>query len=87
MTGKITDDDDSALPSFVEWCDRYHLKINIHKTKKLVIGPRKNKAAPSPVMIKGAEIERVVTYKYLGIVTDNSLRWVKNTYAILGGPH
>ena len=78
MTGKITDDDESAyqieLESFVEWCDRYRLTINIHKTKELVIGLRKNNAAPSPVMIKGVEIERVVTYKYLGIVIDNSLR-------------
>ena len=60
------------IKSFVEWCDRYHLKINIHKTKELVIDPRKNKAAPSLVMIKGVENERVVRYKYLGIVIDNS---------------
>ena len=80
LTGKIPDDDGSAsqieIKRFVEWCDRYHLKLNIHKIKELVIYPRKNKAAPSPVMIKGIEIERVVTCKYLGIVTDNSLQWV-----------
>ena len=73
--------------AFVEWCDRYHLKLNIHKTEELVIDPRKNKAAPSPVMIKGLEIERVVTYKYLGIIIDNSLLWVENTDAILKKVH
>ena len=91
MMGKVTDDDDAVyqieIKCFAEWCDKYHLKLNIHKTKELVIDPRKNKAAPSPVMIKGVEIERVVTYKYLGIVIDNSLQWVKNTDAILKKVH
>ena len=63
MTGKITVDDDSVyqteIKRFVEWCDRYHLKRHIHKTKELVIDPRINKAAPSPVMFKGVQIERV----------------------------
>ena len=61
MTGKITDDGDSVhqieIESFVEWCCRYHLKSNLHKTKELVINLRKNRVGPSPVMIKGEEIE------------------------------
>ena len=72
-----------AIKSFVEWRDRYHLEINTHKTKELVIDPRKNKAAPSLVMIKVVDVERVVIYKHLGIVIENSLRWVENTDAIL----
>ena len=33
---------------------------------------------PQLVYIKGEEVERVDTYKYLGVVFDNKLNWKEN---------
>ena len=48
---------------------------------------RKNNFPLSPVIIKGAEVEWLETYQYLGIVLDNALRWNENTDAILRRAH
>ena len=49
--------------------------LNVQKTKELIIDFRKTKSVPDPVTIKGQIVERVETYKYLGIVIDNQLNW------------
>ena len=45
---------------------------------------RKNRTQHSPVVtkFKGVEVERVSTYKYLGVVFDSSLNWKENTNTI-----
>ncbi len=48
---------------------------------------RKNKIQPDPVCIKGNEIERVGTYKYLGVWFDNVLSWTQNTNATVRKAH
>ena len=39
----------------------------------------KNQRCPKPVYIKGEAVERVETYKYLGVVFDSKLNWQENT--------
>ena len=39
---------------------------------------RKNQRCPKPVYIKGEAVERVNTYKYLGVVFDSKLNWKEN---------
>ena len=41
----------------------------------MLIDFRSSTPGPSPVFIKGSEIERVRTYKYLGFTMDNTLTW------------
>ena len=53
----------------------------------MVLDVRRNKVAASPVITKGAEVERVKTYKYLGIVLDNVLEWKENTDIVLKRDH
>ena len=45
------------------------------KTKEMVIDFRQTSPDPQPVDIKGSSVERVDTYKYVGIVPDNKLSW------------
>ena len=40
---------------------------------------RKNQRCPKPVYIKGEAVERVDTYKYLGVIFDSKLNWKENT--------
>ncbi|PIK43898.1 hypothetical protein BSL78_19228 [Apostichopus japonicus] len=79
MAGLIRGNDDGAylcqLQSFVDYCDSNFLQLNISKTKEMIIDFRRNAVEPPPVMIKGKEVERVHSYKYLGIHLNNSLTW------------
>ena len=91
LTGKITDDDDShyrqEIVGFVQWCDDNFLQLNVEKTKEMIIDFRKSKSEPGPVVIKGGEVERVTTYKYLGVTFDDNLTWRQNTDSILRKAH
>ena len=48
----------------------------------MCINFRKNQRCPKPVYIKG-EVERVETYKYLGVVFDSKLNWKENIISVL----
>ena len=41
----------------------------------MLIDFRSNSIIPPPVIIKGSIVDRVVSYKYLGIVLNNKLTW------------
>ena len=43
----------------------------------------KNQRCPKPVYIKGEAVERVETYKYLGVVFDSKLNWKENNNSML----
>jgi hypothetical protein len=83
LTGLITDDDDShyrqEIDHFVEWCDSNYLELNVSKTKEMIVDFRKEQHALSDIKIKGEPVERVDSYKYLGIVLDSKLSWKENT--------
>ena len=63
LTGLITDDDDShyrqQISSFVDWCDRNYLQLNVGKTKGMIIDFRRNQREHSGIEIKGETVERV----------------------------
>ena len=42
----------------------------------------KNRTQPNSIVIKGVEVERVSTYKYLGVVFDSCLNRKENTNTI-----
>ena len=67
----------------VNWCDKNYLYLNVSKTKKMCIYFRKNQRCPKPVYIKGEAVERVDTYKYLGVVFDSKLNWKENINSVL----
>ena len=69
----------SEIERFVEWCDSHYLLLNVSKTKELVFDFRKSGKIHDPIIIKGEEVERVTSYKYLGVVFDENLDWVENS--------
>ena len=44
---------------------------------------RKNQRCPKPVCIKREAVERVDTYKYLGVAFDSKLNWEENINSVL----
>ncbi|PIK43412.1 hypothetical protein BSL78_19743 [Apostichopus japonicus] len=87
MAGLIHGDDDEAylrqLQSFVDYCDTNFLQLNISKTKEMVIDFRRSTVPPPPVIIKGVEVERVSSYKYLGVHLNDSLTWGDQVDALI----
>ncbi|KAK3514993.1 hypothetical protein QTP70_003264 [Hemibagrus guttatus] len=88
----ITDDDDreyrELIQDFVNWCQRNWcqrncLQINAEKNKELVVDFRRHKHPSLPLVnIQGKDIERVDSYKYLGVHLNNKVDWIENTDAI-----
>ena len=69
----------SEVNRFVEWCDSHFLLLNVKKTKELIFDFRKTDNYHESIIIKGETVERVSTYKYLGVIFDENLDWVKNS--------
>ena len=63
----------SLVRDFVVGCHTNHPQRNTSKTKELVIDYGKPRPCPGPVQIKGAIVENVVSYKYLGCGWTTSL--------------
>ncbi|KAK5866698.1 hypothetical protein PBY51_020867 [Eleginops maclovinus] len=83
----ITDDNEEEYRALVEnsvgWCDNNHLKLNISKTKELVLDFRRSmKRSLTPITIRGEEVEVVNSYKFLGVQLNNKLDWSDNTDAL-----
>ena len=82
MIALITDDDDTVyhqqLDRFVNYCDANYLELNVSKTKEMIIDFRNSSTPPASVILKGGTVERVSSYKYLGIMIDDKLNWHKH---------
>ena len=69
--------------NFVNWCDKKYLCLMFPKRREMCIDFRKNQRCPKPVYIKVEAVERVDTYKYLGVVFDSKLTWKENINSVL----
>ena len=87
LVGKISNDEDALyhkqIENFLNWCDKNYLYFNVSKTKEMSIEFRKNQRCSKPVYIKGEAVERVETYKYLGVVFDSKLNWKESINLVL----
>ena len=71
------------MESFVGWCDTNHLHLNIGKTKERLVDYRRSKKRPpTPITIRGKEVEPVDNSKFLGVQINNKLDWTDNTEAL-----
>jgi gmma-aminobutyric acid receptor subunit gamma len=72
----------TLVDGFVEWSEQNHLRLNISKTREMVIDFRRKKIPSRPLKVKGEVVEEVEDYKYLGVVIGNRLDWASNTDAV-----
>ena len=82
LVGLITNDEAdyrSSVDQFATWCSDNCLEMNLTKTKEIKIDFRSGVHHPNPVKIMGQNIEIVHSYKYLGTIIDDKLRWDENT--------
>uniref|UniRef100_A0AAR2JVL9 Reverse transcriptase domain-containing protein n=1 Tax=Pygocentrus nattereri TaxID=42514 RepID=A0AAR2JVL9_PYGNA len=84
VVGHIRNNDESAyreeIQHLTSWCTTNNLILNTGKTKELIVDYRKTKGCThSPVYINGAEVERVSSFRFLGIHISADLSWSFNT--------
>ncbi len=80
VLGLINNDDKTAYLDEVErlttWCQDNCLSLNVSKTKELIVDFRKRQQRPyTPLMISGTPVERVSSFKYLGVNISEDLTW------------
>ena len=59
------------------------LLLNVKKTNEMIIDFRRNKNPLTPVLINKEEVERVESYKNLGVTLDNVLKWNPHIMTLL----
>ncbi len=80
VLGLINNEDEAAYLDEVEritsWCQDNCLSLNVSKTKELIVDFRKRRERPyTPLMISGTPVERVSSFKYLGVNISEDLTW------------
>ena len=71
----FSDSEDSlqyALNTFNEYCDKWRLTVNAAKTKIIIFNSRGRPKPTTKFTLKGADIEIINEYKYLGIYFSQS---------------
>uniref|UniRef100_A0A8K9V2X2 Reverse transcriptase domain-containing protein n=1 Tax=Oncorhynchus mykiss TaxID=8022 RepID=A0A8K9V2X2_ONCMY len=68
----ITNNDKTAYREEVMalgvWCQENNLTLNVNKTKEMIVDFRKQQREQPPIRIDGTVVERVVSFKYLGVL-------------------
>ena len=60
-----------VIDGVTKWCEVNRMRLNIKKCKVMTI----NNDEADPVFINGQVVEKVSSYKYLGVEINNSLKW------------
>jgi hypothetical protein len=87
VVGLITDNNETAYREEVRelavWCKDNSISLNVRKTKDLIVDYRKRRAEPAPINIDGTVVERVESFKFLGVQITNKLSWSKHTKTVV----
>ncbi len=83
VLGLINNDDEAAYldeeERLTSWCQDNCLSLNVSKTKELIVDFRKRQQRPyTPLMISGTPVERVSSFKYLGVNIFEDLTWTSH---------
>ena len=85
--GLITDNDETAYMEEVRdlavWCQDNNLSLNVIKTKELIVDYRKKKTEHAPILVDGAAVEQVESFKFLGVHITNKPTWSKHTKTVM----
>ena len=53
------------------------------KTKEMIVDYRKRRTEHAPILIDGAVVEQVQSFKFLGVRINNKLEWSKYTKTVV----
>ena len=72
----------TELKSISDWFQTNKLSLNIDKTKYIVFHRPKAKAPDVKLSINGVDLERVTTFKFLGLTLNQHLTWADHIRSI-----
>ncbi|KAK1793838.1 hypothetical protein P4O66_001565 [Electrophorus voltai] len=65
------------------WCQENNLLLNVSKTKELIVDcSKKQEWHYQPVRINGTTVERVDSFRYLGVHISQDLSWSRHTNSL-----
>ncbi|KAI4894189.1 hypothetical protein NFI96_000432 [Prochilodus magdalenae] len=70
-----------------EWCDTNNLLLNAEKTKEIIVDFRRNADSHPPLHIKGTAVERVNSFKFLGVHISEDLTWTTSCSKLVKKAH
>ncbi|KAK1784337.1 hypothetical protein P4O66_003513, partial [Electrophorus voltai] len=87
VTGLISDNDERAyleeIKHLENWCQENNLLLNVSETKELIVDRRKKQERHyPPVRISGTTVERVDSFRYLGVHISQDLSWSRHTNSL-----
>ncbi|KAK1802517.1 hypothetical protein P4O66_021800 [Electrophorus voltai] len=87
VVGLISDDDERAyleeIKHLENWCQENNLLLNVSKTKELIVDcSKKQERHYQPVRISGTTVERVDSFRYLGVHISQDLSWSRHTSSL-----
>jgi hypothetical protein len=66
----------------MSWSSDNRMQLNTDKTKEMVIYFGRKPAALAPITMQNSNIERVTTFKLLGVTINNQLTWQEHVHNI-----
>ena len=83
----MTGNDETAYREEVRdlavWCQDNNLSLNVSKTKELIVDYKKRWAEQAHINIDGVVVERVDSFKFLGVRITIKLSWSKHTKTVV----
>ena len=61
------------------WCQDNNLSLNMIKTKEMIVDHRRKRTEHTPILIDGAAVVQVESFKFLRVHITNKLTWSKHT--------
>jgi hypothetical protein len=75
VVGLITNNNETSYREEVidlaGWCLNNNLSLNISKTKEMIVDYRKRRTEYTPILINGAVVEQMESFKFLGVHITN----------------
>ena len=69
------------------WCQDNPLSLNVIKTTEIIMDHRKRRTEHAPILIDGAVVEQVESFKSFGVHITNKLSWSKHTKTVVKRTH
>ena len=66
------------MTKVIDWLTANKLSLNISKTKYMLITNKHVSTESFVINVNRNQIERTVTYKYLGVIVDEKLTWTEH---------
>jgi hypothetical protein len=65
--------------ALVEWCQENNISLNVNKTKELIVDIRRQQIEHDSIHIDGTTVEKVKSFKFLGVHITDNLKWSTHT--------